>query len=919
MHRNDLFRRRLSRMGFLSVLLISSVVTVKAQTALNVGSGQTYTTIQSAIAAASSTQVDTINVVTTPITEAGIVVDKNIYIRGQGAGNVVVQAAVSPGMASDRVFTILTGYTVTMLNLTIQNGRAPAGTNSSSPSVNGGDGSNGGGILNQGNLNLMNCKLLNNYAGSGGQGGPGSYPPGGPSVPTGHGGNGGYGGGVYNEGTLTLTRTTFTGNRGGNGGAGGVPASGYPGGTIPGDLNGGPGTNGGNGGNGGHGGAIYNLGTLKALECTFDANLGGNGSVGRTGSSAGDGITSGKAAIKCGSGGTGGNGGVGGSGGNGAVYNASIIDTLMNCTFYANIAGSGGNGGTGGIGGIGMVGVDSVQSPVLGPVFYGGEGGDGGSGGQGGNGGAAGYGGAFFGAASSSLNYCCNVTFTQNVAGNTAGNGGDGGNCGMWGFSGNATPSPPGVPGQPGQVGTNGSGGNGGAGGRGGAFYASAGTFVFKNTIIAGNSYTPAPGNPGAPGSQIMGNSGNYGTYGANGAGHDVYGTVSTFGYNLIGKKDNSNFVNGVNNDVCGTIAVPVNAQLGILSDNGGPTKTVNIAGTSPARDNADATNAPLYDQRGMPRNGTLDRGAYEYYTPVLTVSYDGNIVEGAENGEIINVTVSDDAFNASINASGFTLSNLPTGVTRGTVTRTGDHTATIALSGNRTVDYDVDIQTVGLDISHTELAGLTSGTMHKDSIVTLLAYDESCTVQLDTVLHEYFMNGDTLHLVLSEDWFIDAVLSTANFSLNEAPAGVSVSQVTYIDPTHADVVIAFTGTDFDVDSTHATVTINEAELYGVANLVTNEFTMVAGLETNVEHLSATHCTIYPNPSTEVFFVSSSGESVRVIEVYNMTGALIYHVDLGDGNGNQPISINAKSWSTGVYLLRVQLEHSEAIETIRKE
>jgi hypothetical protein len=892
----------------LTLVLLTTVSAMYAQTTLNVGSGQTYTTIQAAINAASTTQVDTINIVTSPITESGILVNKNVYMRGLGAGNAVIQAAVSPGIASNRVLSVSAGYVVTMKNLTIQNGRAPAGANNSTPSANGGDGSNGGGILNQGTLTMINCKVLNNYAGNGGQGGPGLYPPGGPVVPTGHGGNGGMGGGVYNENTLFVYRTTFTGNRGGSGGAGGVPGAGYVGGTIPGDLNGGPGTDGGNGGSGGHGSAIYNMGSLKVIECTFDANLAGNGSVGRTGSDGGDGITSGKAAIKCGSGGYGGIGGIGGNGGRGAIYNANVIDTLINSTFYANIAGSGGNGGNGGNGGIGILGVDSIQNPVLGPVFYGGEGGDGGSGGNGGNGGSAGSGGAIYCVSATAMNYCCNVSFTMNIAGNAAGNGGNGGNCGMWGFSGNASPSPPGIPGQPGQVGTNGSGGNGGAGGMGGAFYGSAGTFIFKNSILAGNSYTPTVANAGAPGSQIMGNSGIYGLMGANGAGHDVYGNVITAGFNLVGKKDNSNFVNGVNNDICGTIPSPVVAQFGILSDNGGPTKTVNIAINSPGRDNADPANAPLFDQRGMSRNGILDRGAYEYYTPILSVSYDGNITEGAENGEVITLTVTDDVFNATINASGFTLSNLPVGVTRGTVNRTGDHTATVLLSGNRTTDYDADILNVSLDISHTELAGLTSGTMHKDSIAEFLAYDESSAASLDTVLHEYYMNGDTIHVTLSEDWFVDAILSAGNFTLSNAPAGTSISQAIWVDGTHADLVLGFSGTDFDVDSNHVTVTIHDAEVFGVASLITNEFVIVAGLETALnDNGLASQMEIFPNPMGDLLMVDANGIQIMSLSIHSITGEKLYEMNGGQWT-NGPLRIETSNLRPGIYLLQITTE-----------
>lgn len=877
----------------------------RAQTVLNVGSGQTYTTIQAAVNAASATQVDTLNIVSSVMTESNITVNKNVYIRGQGAGNVTVQAAASPGIATNRVFNIAAGYTVTMKNITIKNGRSADGANGSSPSEAGAQGNPAGGIMNQGTLTLINCKLIDNYCGDGGDGGPGVYPPGGPLVPCGDGGIGGSGGGIFNLGQLYLYRCTFTGNRAGTGGTGGTPAPGYPGGTIPGDLNGGPGTAGGNGGSGGDGAAIYNSGTLRIRECTFDSNIGGLGAAGTNGSDGGIGLISAVAAIQSGAGGAGGHGGQGGNGGNGVIYNAATIDSLVNCTFYANQAGSGGNGGNGAYGGAGMPGADSIQNPVLGTPFTGGTGGDGSNGGNGGKGGNAGYGGAYYGASSSTLGYMCNVTATQNVAGAVAGNGGNGGDCGMWGFAGHAIPTPPGSDGQPGQVGTNGSGGNGGNAGYGGAFYVTGASCSVRNSIIAGNSCTPLSGSGGIPGSLIMGNSGAYGNSGLAGLGHDAFGTYVSLGYNVIGKFNNSNFTNGVNNDLCGNNPVPLNAQLGPLADNGGPTKTVIISASSPARDAGTSTGAPALDQRGVSRYGVIDRGAYEYQLPSLTMTDDGNITEGAENGEVITLTVTEDVFNTTINSSGFTLTNLPTGVSKGTVTRTGDHTATITLSGNRTVDYDTDITNVTVSISHTELAGLTSGTLSANSGVTLHAIIESCTISSNGPLYEPTLNGDTINFHLVSDLFTDAVLSAANFTLNDAPAGTSISQAIYIDNNDAWLIIGFTGTDYDADSTHVTVTVTGSETTAGIPLTSDEITFFASLEVGISEQSGeSRISVFPNPASEsVFITGISGEATA--EIYSADGRLLIQTKLNCSSADVQSGLDVSCLDSGIYYIKI--------------
>lgn len=98
---------------------------------------------------------------------------------------------------------------------------------------------------------------------------------------------------------------------------------------------------------------------------------------------------------------------------------------------------------------------------------------------------------------------------------------------------------------------------------------------------------------------------------------------VQSLGHNLD-SDGTSGFVNGTNGDIVGTAASPVDALIGPLQDNGGPTETHALLVGSPALDAADCTDAagnPLkVDQRGFPRQvGTAcDIGAFENQPPNL-------------------------------------------------------------------------------------------------------------------------------------------------------------------------------------------------------------------------------------------------------------------------------------------------------------
>ncbi len=114
-----------------------------------------------------------------------------------------------------------------------------------------------------------------------------------------------------------------------------------------------------------------------------------------------------------------------------------------------------------------------------------------------------------------------------------------------------------------------------------------SGSVDLLNTIVAGN--TAGSANP------------------------DLQGNFTTSGYNLIGDgTGQSDLVNGVNNDQVGSGGSPINALLGGLANNGGPTQTHALLGGSPAINTGTATGAPAVDQRGMARDANVDIGAYE-------------------------------------------------------------------------------------------------------------------------------------------------------------------------------------------------------------------------------------------------------------------------------------------------------------------
>lgn len=118
-----------------------------------------------------------------------------------------------------------------------------------------------------------------------------------------------------------------------------------------------------------------------------------------------------------------------------------------------------------------------------------------------------------------------------------------------------------------------------------------------------------------------------------------------------------------------------------------------------------------------------------------LTITDNGDIWENQEDGKTITVTLNGGTFAPVINAENWTVSNLPEGVSKGSVVRINDNTVKITLSGNSQTDYTSDITNVTVTCTVDEYRDSTGGgPLSAVSGVTLRA----------TYNVVYFGNGNT-------------------------------------------------------------------------------------------------------------------------------------------------------------------------------
>ncbi len=98
--------------------------------------------------------------------------------------------------------------------------------------------------------------------------------------------------------------------------------------------------------------------------------------------------------------------------------------------------------------------------------------------------------------------------------------------------------------------------------------------------------------------------------------------------------------------------------------------------------------------------------------------------------------------------------------------------------------------------------------------------------------LTEGNLNSAQIGLSLANVSFTDGTLSAGNFTLNNAPSGLTVNGATFVSSTSATLSLSFNGTDFDANITNFSVTIAGAELTSAAPVTSNTLTITAVTET---------------------------------------------------------------------------------------
>lgn len=288
---------------------------------------------------------------------------------------------------------------------------------------------------------------------------------------------------------------------------------------------------------------------------------------------------------------------------------------------------------------------------------------------------------------------------------------------------------------------------------------------------------------------------------------------------------------------------------------------------------------------------------------PIAVVNFDGEIIEGQESGELIEITLQEGVFAANVLIDSFNISNLPENITLSNLQRLSDSMVSFTLQNNRAIDYDADLSGFVLIINSGVFGSYYGNAITVETDIVFRAYKEQLIIK-HPGLNEGNLNGAAIELALVEDYFVNTQLLNSAITLNNAPFGTSVGSVNYINDTAAILNLAFDESNFASTISNFFIDLSSSELYGVSDLVSNQLTIEEGV--GVVDQKLLNLKIYSN--SDLIFIKLDEELVNFsysnVLIFDIKGKQVYNSGLEKLELNE-IRLNVL---TGNYLVKVNID-----------
>lgn len=305
-------------------------------------------------------------------------------------------------------------------------------------------------------------------------------------------------------------------------------------------------------------------------------------------------------------------------------------------------------------------------------------------------------------------------------------------------------------------------------------------------------------------------------------------------------------FVDSLDSDAFVLTNLPAGVTKGVVNRISDTEATIALVGNRTVDYDVDITNLNVRVAASQFENSDSDLIAKSGVTftaivdvATLTLSNDGSINEGAENGEVITVMLSGGTLADTLQSGNWLVENLPTGVTANGPTKTSPTTLEFTLSGNATVDYDSDIQ-LRVRCAPNQYAGGTAE-LTSNLGATLTANNDAESISISNVatINEGSENGGKIRVALTGGTFVDPI-SDAAWTVTGLPAGVTKGSVSRISATEVQITLSGnSSSDFDSDITGISVSCQSSQVSAGDGTLTDNSGVIITAGADAESISA--------------------------------------------------------------------------------
>lgn len=303
--------------------------------------------------------------------------------------------------------------------------------------------------------------------------------------------------------------------------------------------------------------------------------------------------------------------------------------------------------------------------------------------------------------------------------------------------------------------------------------------------------------------------------------------------------------------------------------------------------------------------------------TASALISSTGSLTESQLDDAIIKLKIFEAVFNSTTpNVNNFILGNVPPGLEIGSIDYIENDSVVLNLSFDQQ-DFDVDYTQVTVTINSAEIS--IDNDLISNAVIVYSELEPNASASINEDLVESTLDGATVIIELDDESFTSDCNTIEQFNLQNVPAGVTIANVECRSETNLIITLAFDGTDFDLDSTHFCVLIDQSAVDGDIDLITNTLTIYAETESNISDINKSNqVNIFPNPGNGIINVEywlTTSDKIN-IQIIDLAGKILMQKVYKYSSTKFKTSLDINHFDKGQYYLILRQGDTKIVKSV---